>query len=83
MDQEKHQQAYQKQDGYGSREPLKQITCHGLIDLRFGAISFCRQCALRPVMNYRAASSGVVAPECFNRGSSPKFAWIPAKCMRE
>ena len=21
----------------------------------------------------------VVTPECFNRGSSPKFAWIPAK----
>jgi len=22
-------------------------------------------------------------PERFNRGSSPKFAWIPAKSMRE
>jgi hypothetical protein len=25
----------------------------------------------------------VVTPECFNRGSSPKFAWIPAKSMRD
>ena len=25
----------------------------------------------------------VVTPECFNRGSSPNFAWIPAKGMRE
>ena len=25
----------------------------------------------------------VVTPECLNRGSSPKFAWIPAKSMRE
>jgi hypothetical protein len=24
-----------------------------------------------------------VTPECFNRGSSQKFAWIPAKSMRE
>jgi hypothetical protein len=24
-----------------------------------------------------------VTPECFNRGSSPSFAWIPAKIMRE
>jgi hypothetical protein len=24
-----------------------------------------------------------VTPECFNRGASPKFAWIPAKNMRE
>jgi hypothetical protein len=23
-----------------------------------------------------------VTPECFNRGSSPDFAWIPAKSMR-
>ena len=27
--------------------------------------------------------SKVVTPECFNRGSSPKFAWIPAKNVRE
>jgi hypothetical protein len=25
----------------------------------------------------------VVTPECLNRGSSPKFVWIPAKNMRE
>jgi hypothetical protein len=25
----------------------------------------------------------VVTPECFNRGASPKFAWIPAKSVRE
>ena len=25
----------------------------------------------------------VVTPECFNRGSSQNFAWIPAKNMRE
>jgi hypothetical protein len=24
-----------------------------------------------------------VTPECFNRGSSPNSAWIPAKSMRE
>ena len=24
-----------------------------------------------------------VTPECFNRGASPRFAWIPAKNMRE
>ena len=45
-------------------------------------------------MNYPAASCGVskelydnfpkvVTPECFYRGSSPSFAWIPAKSMRE
>jgi hypothetical protein len=28
-------------------------------------------------------TSQLVTPECFNRGSSPKFAWIPAKNMRE
>jgi hypothetical protein len=27
--------------------------------------------------------SHIVTPERFNRGSSPKFAWIPAKDMRE
>jgi hypothetical protein len=27
--------------------------------------------------------SQVVTPECLNRGSSPSFAWIPAKNMRE
>jgi hypothetical protein len=27
--------------------------------------------------------SKVVIPECFNRGSSQNFAWIPAKNMRE
>jgi hypothetical protein len=38
----------------------------------------------------RAVSGGprmtfpqVVTPEWFNRGASPKFAWIPAKSMRE
>jgi hypothetical protein len=25
----------------------------------------------------------LVTPECFDRGSSPKFAWIPAKSTRE
>jgi len=25
----------------------------------------------------------VVTPESFSRGSSPEFAWIPAKSMRE
>jgi hypothetical protein len=45
-------------------------------------------------MNYPTASCGVsknfmiifpkgVTPECFYRGSSPSFAWIPAKSMRE
>jgi len=45
-------------------------------------------------MNHAAASCGVssgprmtfpqvVTPKCFNRGSSPQFAWIPAKSMRE
>jgi hypothetical protein len=45
-------------------------------------------------MNYPAASCGVskelydifpnlVTPECFYRGSSQNFAWIPAKSMRE
>jgi hypothetical protein len=28
-------------------------------------------------------TSQLVTPECFNRGSSPKFAWIPAKTVRE
>jgi len=45
-------------------------------------------------MNDPAASCGiqkniyesfpeVVTPECFNRGSSQSFAWIPATSMRE
>jgi hypothetical protein len=46
------------------------------------------------LLNYPAASCGVsefadktcssgVTPECFYRGSSLNFAWIPAKGMRE
>jgi hypothetical protein len=46
------------------------------------------------IMNYPAASCGVsefadktsssgVTPECFYRGSSLNFAWIPAKGTRE
>ena len=49
---------------------------------------------LRMTMNYTVASCGVskniyesipkvVTPECFNRGSSQSFAWIPATSMRE
>jgi hypothetical protein len=45
-------------------------------------------------MNYPPASRGVskniyenfgkvVTPECFYRGASHSFAWIPAKSMRE
>jgi hypothetical protein len=45
----------------------------------------------RKIMNHffencgggRDATSKTVTPECFNRGSSPNFAWIPAKSMRE
>jgi hypothetical protein len=32
--------------------------------------------------NLRSASQLVTA-KCFNQGLSPKFAWIPAKSMRE
>jgi hypothetical protein len=41
-------------------------------------------------MEYPEKATGImmtlpefVTPECFNRGSSPNFAWIPAKNMRE
>ena len=33
--------------------------------------------------NFMIIFSKAVTPECFYRGSSPRFAWIPAKGMRE
>jgi len=39
--------------------------------------------SLAPTGDKNGTMSQLVTPECFNRGSSPKFAWIPAKSVRE
>jgi len=38
---------------------------------------------LRYQKNIYESFPEVVTPECFNRGSSQSFAWIPATSMRE